>query len=86
MLFRSAAPPHPKARFYRNADMEWCLALREATGGRLVAPTADLPVHQERHRGYHDSDAAYRDKESRKTYDRLLTRFRGRPGVLRPRD
>ena len=79
-----ASPPHPKARFYRNADMEWCLALREA-GGRLVAGPASLPVHQERHRGYHDSDPEYRDRESRRTYDRLLQRFRGHPEVLRPR-
>jgi hypothetical protein len=79
-----AAPPHPKARFYRNADLEWSLALREA-GGRLVVPTTDLPVHQERHRGYHDSDPQMRDKESRKTYDRLLQRFRGKDHLLAPR-
>lgn len=83
-----AAAPHPKARFYRNGDMEWSLALREA-GGRLVALTGPgggtLPVHQERHRGYHDSDPEYRDRESRKTYDRLLQRFRGHPEALRPR-
>ncbi len=77
---RSAAaqvPLPPKARFYRNADMEWSFLLREA-GGRLVVPSGDLPVRQDRHRGYHDSDPAYRDKESRKTYDRFLQRFRGR--------
>lgn len=83
-----ASPPHPKARFYRNADMEWSLALREA-GGRLVAVTGpgggDLPVHQERHRGYHDSEPEFRDRESKRTYDRLLQRFRGRAEVLRPR-
>jgi glycosyltransferase involved in cell wall biosynthesis len=70
-----ATPLAAKARFYRNADMEWSYLLREA-GGRLVA--LDLPVRQDRHRGYHDSDPAYRDKESRKTYDRFLSRFRGR--------
>ncbi|MCX6433826.1 MAG: glycosyltransferase [Actinobacteria bacterium] len=79
-----ASPPHPKARFYRNADMEWCLAMREA-GGRLVAGPAALPVHQERHHGYHDSDPEYRDRESRRTYDRLLQRFRGHLDALRPR-
>jgi hypothetical protein len=79
-----ATGPHPKARFYRNADMEWSLALREA-GGRVAQGPADLPVHQERHRGYHDSDESYRDKESRKTYDRLLQRFRGRADLLAPR-
>jgi len=76
--------PHPKARFYRNADMELSLALREA-GGRLVVPDGELPVHQERHRGYHDSAPEYRDRESRRTYDRLLQRFRGRDDLLAPR-
>jgi hypothetical protein len=38
----------------------------------------DVPVRQERHRGYHDSDPEYRDRESRRTYDRFLQRFRGR--------
>jgi hypothetical protein len=76
-----ATPPHPKAKFYRNADLEWSLALR-AAGGCLVVPTAELPVRQDRHRGYYDSDPAYRDKESRKTYDRILQAFRGRDEIL----
>jgi hypothetical protein len=74
--------PHPKARFYRNADVELSLALR-AGGGRLVA-LPDLPVRQERHRGYHDSDPVVRDRESKRTYDRLLQRFRGRDDILAP--
>ena len=77
---RSAAAQVPlpaKARFYRNADMEWSFLLREA-GGRLVVPAGELPVRQDRHRGYHDTPADYRDKESKKTYDRFLQRFRGR--------
>ena len=76
---RSAAAQVPlpvKARFYRNADMEWSYLLREAGVGRLVA--LELPVRQDRHRGYHDSDPRYRDKESRRTYDRFLQRFRDR--------
>jgi hypothetical protein len=79
-------PPSAKARFYRNADMEWSLLLREA-GGRLVQPVAadQLPVRQDRHRGYHDSDPAFRDAESKRTYDRLLQRFRGRVNLLAPR-
>lgn len=76
-----ATPPHPKAKFYRNADLEWSLALR-AAGGTLVVPTAELPVRQDRHRGYHDSDPVYRDKESRKTYDRILQAYRGRDEIL----
>ena len=78
---RSAAlqvPLPAKARFYRNADLEWSYLLREAGVGRLVVPAAELPVRQDRHRGYHDSDPALRDKESKRTYDRFLQRFRGR--------
>jgi hypothetical protein len=81
--------PHPKARFYRNADLEFSLMLREAGAadgtGRLVVPAADLPVRQGRHRGYHDSDPATRDAESAKTYNRLLQRFRGRKDILASR-
>jgi hypothetical protein len=82
---RSAAlqvPLPAKARFYRNADMEWSFLLREAGVGTLVA--VDLPVRQDRHRGYHDSDPAFRDKESKKTYDRFLQRFRGREDLRLP--
>lgn len=71
-----AVPVPARARFYRNADMEWSFLLRDAGLGRLVA--MDLPVRQQRHHGYHDSDPAYRDKESKRTYDRFLQRFRGR--------
>ncbi len=69
--------PLPAARFYRNADLEWSFLLR-AAGGRLVVPPDPLPLRQDRHRGYHDSDPAVRDRESKKTYDRFLQRFRGR--------
>ncbi|MDQ1746412.1 MAG: hypothetical protein QOD07_675 [Frankiaceae bacterium] len=72
--------PHPKARFYRNADMEASFALRAARpGARLVVPPGELPVRQHRHRGYHDTDPAYRDRESAKTYQRFLQRFRPPP-------
>ena len=68
-------PLPAKARFYRNADMEWSFLLREQ-GKRLVA--VDVPARQDRHRGYHDSDPVMRERESKKTYDRFLQRFRGR--------
>jgi hypothetical protein len=71
-------PLPAKARFYRNADLEWSYLLREAGAGRLVVPADDLPVRQDRHRGYHDSDPTTRDRESKRTYDRFLQRFRGR--------
>ncbi len=86
----AAGGPHPKARFYRNADLEFSFALREQAAARgaparLVVPVADLPCRQDRHRGYHDSDPAYRAKESARTYQRFLQRFRGRTDLLAPR-
>jgi hypothetical protein len=72
--------PHPKARFYRNADMETSFALRAARpGARIVVPAATLPCRQDRHHGYYDTDPAYRDRESARTYQRFLQRFRARP-------
>lgn len=75
--------PDEKAKFYRNADMEWSLMLR-AAGHKLFA-IDDLPVEQARHHGYYDSDPAYRDNQSKKTYDRLLAKFRGNESLLSPR-
>jgi hypothetical protein len=83
----AAGGPHPKARFYRNADIEFSFALREAAGpgARLVVPPGELPVRQDRHRGYHDSDPDFRDKESARTYNRFLQKYRGRTDLLAPR-
>lgn len=82
----AAGGPHPKARFYRNADIEFSFALKAAApGSRLVVPAGELPVRQDRHRGYHDSDPDYRDKESAKTYNRFLQTYRGRKDLLAPR-
>lgn len=77
-------PPHKDARFYRNADLEWSLALREA-GYRLLTSNEQLPIIQGRHHGYYDTDPEYRDSESKKNYNRLLKRFRGKTEILAPR-
>jgi len=63
-----------RARFYRNADLEFSLRLGRA--GRLVVPQEPLPVRQATHRGYHDSDPDYRDAESRRNYRRVLELLR----------
>jgi hypothetical protein len=63
-----------KARFYRNADLEF--SLRLGREGSLVVPPGDLPVRQARHRGYHDSDPEYRDAQSRRNYRRVLELLR----------
>jgi hypothetical protein len=75
--------PFTTARYYRNADLDVSFRLREH-GGRLVA-MPDLPVEQSRHHGYHDSDPAMRDRESKRNYDRFLARFRGRDDLRTPR-
>lgn len=77
-------PANSKAKFYRNADLEWSLSLRKE-GYKLIAYSKDLKIEQKRHHGYHDSDVEYRDKESKKTYDRILQNFRGETEILSPR-
>jgi len=77
-------PANSKAKFYRNADLEWSLELR-SNGHKLVALGNTLPVEQKRHHGYHDSDVEYREKESKKTYDRILQNYRGKTQILSPR-
>lgn len=67
-----------RARFYRNADLEFSLRLGQL--GTLVVPEQPLPVRQTRHRGYHDSDPGYRDRESRRNYRRVVELLRAAPG------
>jgi hypothetical protein len=71
-----------RAVFYRNADIEFSLALRHANGRLLQM---DLPLEQDRHHGYLDSEESYRDTQSKKNYDRILERFRGKTAILSPR-
>lgn len=71
-----------RAFYYRNADIEFSLRLRQA-GGRLLQ--VDLPLSQDRHHGYHDADPEYREAQSKKNYDRILERFRGKNAILSPR-
>jgi hypothetical protein len=68
-----------RAVYYRNADIEFSLRLRQ-TQGRLLQMT--LPLEQARHHGYYDTDESYRDEQSKKTYDRILERFRGKNEIL----
>jgi hypothetical protein len=71
-----------RALYYRNADMEFSLNLRQANGRLLQM---DLPLEQDRHHGYHDTDPEYREAQSKKNYDRILERFRGKTAILSPR-
>lgn len=71
-----------RAIYYRNADIEFSLKLRQAHG-RLWQ--MDLPLKQERHHGYYDTEENFREVQSKKNYDRILDRFRGKSEILSPR-
>ena len=71
-----------RAAYYRNADIEFSLRVRQGYGRLLQM---ELPLEQARHHGYYDTDPEYRDAQSKKTYDRILDRFRGKNEILVPR-
>lgn len=66
-------------RYYRNADLDYSFAVR-ALGRRAVR--TPVPATRHRHRGWHDTDPAARDRASRKNYDRFLRRWRARTDLL----
>lgn len=71
-----------RAIYYRNADMEFSLTLRQGQGRLLQM---DLSLEQGRHHGYYDTNEEFRELQSKKNYDRILERFRGKTAILSPR-
>ena len=71
-----------RAIYYRNADIEFSLNLRHGQGRLLQM---DLPLEQNRHHGYYDTEEEFRELQSKKNYDRILERFRGKTAILSPR-
>ena len=71
-----------RAIYYRNADIEFSLRLRHSNGRLLQM---DLPLEQARHHGYYDTEEEFREVQSKKNYDRILERFRGKSAILSPR-
>jgi hypothetical protein len=71
-----------RATYYRNADIEFSLNLRHGQGRLLQM---DLPLEQDRHHGYYDTEEEFRELQSKKNYDRILERFRGKTAILSPR-
>jgi len=71
-----------RAIYYRNADIEFSLRLRQSNGQLLQI---DLPLEQARHHGYYDTDEEFREIQSKKNYDRIIERFRGKSAILSPR-
>jgi hypothetical protein len=71
-----------RAIYYRNADIEFSLRLRHSNGRLLQM---ELPLEQARHHGYYDTEESFREVQSKKNYDRILERFRGKSAILSPR-
>lgn len=67
-------------RFYRNADLDFSFAVRDA-GWRAIR-TAPLPAVRHEHRGYASLPEAERDRLSRRNFYRFLDRWRERPDLL----
>ncbi len=68
-----------RAIYYRNADIEFSLRLRQSQGRLLQM---ELPLVQGRHHGYYDTEESFRETQSKKNYDRILDRFRGKNQIL----
>jgi GT2 family glycosyltransferase len=69
----------PKDRYYRNADLDYSFAVRALGYG---ATRVEVPAVRHRHRGFHETDPAERDRASRKNYDRFLGRWKDRTDLL----
>jgi GT2 family glycosyltransferase len=67
-------------RFYRNADLEFSFAARDA-GWRAVR-LAELPFERHEHRGYASLPEAERDRLSKRNFYRFLKRWGDRRDLL----
>ena len=67
-------------RFYRNADLDFSFAVRDA-GWRAIR-TVPLPFARHEHRGYTSLPDAERDRLSRRNFYRFLDHWGARPDLL----
>lgn len=67
-------------RFYRNADLDFSFAVRDA-GWRAVR-TPPLPFARHEHRGWTSLPEAERDRLSKRNFYRFLDRWGDRPDLL----
>lgn len=67
-------------RFYRNADLDFSFAVRDA-GWRAVR-TEPLPFGRHEHRGWASIPEAERDRLSKRNFYRFLDRWGDRPDLL----
>ncbi|HJP70578.1 MAG TPA: glycosyltransferase [Candidatus Limnocylindria bacterium] len=67
-------------RYYRNADLDFSFAVRDA-GWRAVR-TEPLPLVRHEHRGWESLPEEERERLSRRNFYRFLDRWRDRPDLL----
>ena len=67
-------------RFYRNADLDFSFAVRDA-GWRAIR-TEPLPAVRHAHRGWESLPDSERDRLSKRNFYRFLDRWRDRPDLL----
>jgi GT2 family glycosyltransferase len=67
-------------RFYRNADLDFSFAVRDA-GWRAIR-TEPLPLARHEHRGYAALPEAERDRLSKRNFYRFLDHWGDRPDLL----
>jgi cysteinyl-tRNA synthetase len=70
----------PRFRWYRNADLDFSFAVRDA-GWRAIR-TEPLPLARHEHRGYASLPEEERDRLSRRNFYRFLDHWRDRPDLL----
>ena len=67
-------------RFYRNADLDFSFAVRDA--GWKAVRTDPLPLRRHEHRGWTALPEAERDRLSKRNFYRFLDRWGDRPDLL----
>jgi Glycosyl transferase family 2 len=67
-------------RFYRNADLDFSFAVRDA--GWIAVRTEPLPIERHEHRGWTALPDAERDRLSRRNFYRFLDRWGTRRDLL----
>lgn len=67
-------------RFYRNADLDFSFAVRDA--GWIAVRTDPLPFERHEHRGWSSVDEAERDRLSRRNFYRFLDHWGDRRDLL----
>jgi cellulose synthase/poly-beta-1,6-N-acetylglucosamine synthase-like glycosyltransferase len=90
MAFRRAdaadrGPLDERFRFYRNLDIWWSLALRDAGEGsapRRAVRVADIPAVRHEHRGWASLPDDERTRQSKRNFYRIIDRFGSRRDLL----